>query len=232
MIEVIKTNSKALLDYFLPRICVSCSTKLDLNEEAICNECLSRIAKPTEDRILFEYQKKFERDGVISDFFSLFVFEKDKELQRAIHSLKYEKKFRVGIFLGKLLAIELNKLKPGWQFDSIIPIPLHQLKKVERGYNQSFYISLGIRQILKKKVNTRSVKRIKYTQSQTTMNLIERKENISGAFKIKSASQIKQKNILLIDDVITTGATISECGIELLNAGANKIFAASVAIAD
>lgn len=232
LIKAIKSNSNAFMDYFLPRFCVSCSIKLNLNEDTLCDECLSNISKAVEDRILFEYQKKFSDDKTITDFFSLFIFEKDRELQKAIHALKYEKKFRVGIFLGKLLAKGLKTSRSHWQFDTIIPIPLHQLKKAERGYNQAFYISNGINQILNKKVNIRTVKRIKYTQSQTTMNLIERKENISGAFEVKKTSAIKQKNILLIDDVITTGATITECGIQLLNAGANKIFAASVAIAD
>lgn len=76
------------------------------------------------------------------------------------------------------------------------------------------------------------VKRIKYTESQTTMNLNEREENISGAFKVKNQKTVSGKNILLLDDVITTGATISECGKMLLESGANKIFAVSIAIAD
>ncbi len=232
MIKALHTNSRVLLDYFLPRICVSCSSKLSLSEDTLCNKCLGNILKAEENRIKFEYQKKFSKDGVITDFFSLFVFEKDGELQKAIHSLKYEKKFGVGIFFGKLLANGLKTSRPIWQFDTIIPIPLHQLKKAERGYNQAYYISHGIKKELNKKINTKSVRRVKYTQSQTTMNLIERKENISGAFKVKKVSAIKQKNILLIDDVITTGATNTECGIQLLNAGANKIYAASVAIAD
>ena len=119
-----------------------------------------------------------------------------------------------------------------WNFDLIVPIPLHHLKKAERGYNQSFYIAKGVRKILNIKVSDRIVKRIKYTESQTTMNISEREENIYGAFKVKLKNSISGKNILLIDDVITTGATISECGKILLEAGANRIYAASIAIAD
>lgn len=232
MTLAINENLTAFCDYFLPRFCVSCSKKLDINEKVICNKCLTNISRATEDRISFEYQKKFNKDKIISDFFSMFIFEKDRELQNAIHELKYQNKFKVGIFLGELLAIELKICRPDWQFDIILPIPLHQLKKAERGYNQSYYISLGIKHILDKKVNTKSVKRTKYTQSQTKMNLIERKENISGAFQVKRKKMIEGKNILLIDDVITTGATITECGKILLDSGANKIYAASIAIAD
>ena len=86
--------------------------------------------------------------------------------------------------------------------------------------------------ILKVTCTDRIVKRKKYTESQTTMTLTERQENISDAFKIRNKNAVKEKTVLLIDDVITTGATISECGSILLESGAKKIFAASIAIAD
>lgn len=228
----IKNSTVAFLDFFLPRFCVSCSAKLNLDEDIICNNCLTKIEIATPARLTHEYQKKFKDHNLISDFFSLYVFEKDKELQHAIHALKYNNKFRIGVVLGKLLGAKLSKERTNWNLDLIIPIPLHQLKKAERGYNQSYYIAKGINSILQKTVNENMVRRIRYTQSQTTMNISERKENISGAFKVRNTDKVKNKNILLVDDVITTGATISECGIILKNAGANNIYAASIAIAD
>ena len=114
----------------------------------------------------------------------------------------------------------------------LLPVPLHQLKKAERGYNQSLYIAKGLSKLLKIPLGVRIFQRKRYTQSQTSMNFIERQENIKEAFNIKSDKKIKGKNILLVDDVITTGATISECGKVLLNGGANRIYAASIAIAD
>lgn len=228
----IKKSTVAFIDYFLPRFCASCSAKLNLNEDAICNECLSKIELVSQGRITHEYNRKFKDHNIISDFFSLYLFEKNKELQHIIHALKYNNKFRVGIFLGELLGDALYKTRIDWQIDLIIPIPLHQLKKAERGYNQSYYIAKGINNILHKTVNGKIVRRIKYTQSQTTMNISERKENISGAFKLRNNKLNSGKNILLIDDVITTGATISECGIILKNAGAKNIYAASIAIAE
>ena len=234
MIELgeIKTYSTKLFDLILPRFCCSCKTKLLTNEDTICQICFCKIQPASEDRLKSEFERKFLNKNIISDFFAPFVFEKDKELQHAIHALKYDKKFPVGIFLGKVLAAEIKSSKTNWKFDLIIPIPLHQLKKAERGYNQAYYIAKGVGKIFKVKVSDRSVKRIKYTESQTTMNLNEREENISGAFKVKWNTQVRGKNILLLDDVITTGATISECGKILLEAGASKVYAASIAIAD
>jgi ComF family protein len=198
----------------------------------MCADCLSKIQRSTGPRLQREFERKFLNNKIISEFYSPFVFEKDKELQHAIHALKYDKKFPVGIFLGKVLATEIKSAKTNWNFNLIIPIPLHQLKKAERGYNQAYYIAKGVGNTLKVKVSDRVVKRIKYTESQTMMNLNEREENISGAFKVKWKNSVRGKNILLLDDVITTGATISECGKVLLEAGATKIYAVSIAIAD
>jgi ComF family protein len=227
-----KYFANSFFDFILPRFCCSCKTKLSTDQDTMCSICLSKIQRSTSTRLQREFDRKFSNNKIISDFYSPFVFEKDKELQHAIHSLKYDKKFPVGIFLGKVLASEMKTNHTNWQLDLIIPIPLHHLKKAERGYNQSYYIAKGAGKILKAKVSDRIVKRIKYTESQTTMNLNEREENIFGAFKVRNKNTVKGKSILIVDDVITTGATISECGKILLEAGANKIYAASIAIAD
>jgi len=228
----IKYFPNAFLDFILPRFCCSCKTKLSLDQYTMCRNCLSKIQRSTPIRLSREFDRKFSDKKIISEFYSPFVFEKDRELQHAIHALKYEKKFPIGIFLGKVLGSEFKKQEINWKFDLIIPIPLHQLKKAERGYNQSYFIAKGVGNILNVKVSDRVVKRVKYTESQTTMNLNEREENISGAFKVSQKNAIREKSILLLDDVITTGATIAECGKILLEAGANKIYAASIAIAD
>lgn len=227
-----KFLANTIFDFILPRFCCSCKTKLPTNQDTMCESCISKIQRSTSARLQREFDRKFSDKKIISNFYSPFVFEKDKELQHAIHSLKYAKKFPVGIFLGKFLASEIKISRPDWKLDLIIPIPLHHLKKAERGYNQSYYIAKGVSKILKVKASERIVKRVKYTESQTTMTLTERQENISEAFKIRNKNSVKDKTILLIDDVITTGATISECGKILLEAGANKIYAASIAIAD
>ena len=219
-------------DVFLPRICPSCKNKLQLKEECICSDCLNKILPTDSTRIRYEFQKKFQSKGIISGFTSLYVFEKDKELQRIIHSMKYGNNFRIGETLGKLLGDKLLNEIQTRNLDLIIPVPLHHLKKSERGYNQSFYISKGVNRKLKLVLDKRSVKRIKYTETQTSMNIREREKNISGAFKVKSINNISGKNILIIDDVITSGNTVSEFGKILKKNGAGTIYAASLAIAD
>ena len=153
-------------------------------------------------------------------------------MQRIIHSLKYENNFRVGEILGRMLGHKLlNDIKSPSP-DLILPVPLHHLKKSERGYNQSFYISKGVNKILNLALNDKSAKRIKYTETQTSMNIKERERNIAGAFQVRSSKSIAGKNILIIDDVITSGNTVSEFGRILKKNGAGTIYAASLAIAD
>jgi ComF family protein len=221
-----------LFDFFLPRFCFVCNRKLEPDTVVICPDCLSKIQLADRERLEEEYKRKFYGNGIIIDFKSVFVFEKDKELQHVIHALKYEKRFSIGLFLGKVLGKTLREIIPSWEINLIIPVPLHHLKKAERGYNQSAYIAKGLSKELKLPYNERAIKRTRFTESQTTMTLQERQANIEGVFAVRNKNKVKAKNILLVDDVITTGSTISECGKVLLEAGTNKIYAASVAIAD
>jgi len=221
-----------LLDFFLPRFCPSCNQKLLNNENAVCKNCISSIELADQTRIDFEYNKKFAAKKNISGFTSLYVFEKDRELQEILHHFKYNKRFKVGITLGIESAKIRRQIISDWKIDLIIPVPLHHLKKAERGYNQSVYIANGLSKTLKIPTKERSIKRIRYTESQTLKNIKDRELNVGGAFSVRNKKWIKGKNILLVDDVITTGATISECARQLLNHGAEKVYAISVAIAD
>lgn len=222
----------SFVDFFLPRFCPSCGVKLSRDEKAICNSCLSQIQRADSRRLKSEYERKFRAQNIIADFTSLFVFEKDKELQHVIHELKYSGKFSLGKYLGGLIAAELGCKILEWKIDLIVPVPLHHLKRAERGYNQSDYVARGIGSALKIPVKTNLLKRNRFTETQTALSLDERKENVKDAFSLKRKKRIPNKNILLIDDVITTGATTAECGRILLQNGATKVYIASVAIAD
>ncbi len=222
---------KEVFDFILPRFCATCKKKLKTNEEVVCYDCLREIKTVSDEKIAFAFGNKFRESSIITEFSSLYLFEKDKPVQELIHQLKYRQKFLIGKFIGSNLGRSLKRKSADWQLDLIVPVPLHHLKLAERGFNQSFYIAKGLESVLKIKVENNSIKRKRYTQSQTTMGIEEREQNIKDAFSIKKAEKIKNKNILLIDDVITTGATIRECGKLLLDNGANKVYAASGALA-
>ncbi len=223
---------KQFIDFFLPRFCPSCNTKLCLEENIVCGFCFSKIERADEKRIALEFERKFSEEKIISGFFLLWIFEKEKELQHIIHQLKYNGKFRIGIFLGEMLGKELQNKIGEWEIDCLVPVPLHNLKRAERGFNQSVFIAKGVKTTSNIPVKSRLLKRRRFTETQTNLTLAERKENVKEAFVLRRNNNIEGKKILLLDDVITTGATIAECGRILLNNGAEKIFAASVAIAN
>lgn len=217
------------LDFFIPRFCTACNSSLQVGSKFICNSCESNIQLLTESQIKSEFQRKFQNENIIDDYTSLFVFEEGEALQKLIHALKYEKKFKVGIFLGQKLGSYKNKIIKSWNSDIIIPIPLFHLKKVERGFNQSFFIAKGLSYETKIPVEDNLVKRTKNTLSQTALNLIERKENLHEAFILNKRRKIQGKRVIIIDDVITTGATVSELARMLKENGAEKVFTISIA---
>lgn len=232
LLERINFSANALLDFIFPSFCASCKSKLSISERFVCPFCLSKIQIATIERIEHEFRRKFLSDLLISGFLSSYVFEKEKELQRILHELKYNGKFLLGKYLGEIVTKDTIEIMKSWNPSLLLPIPLHQLKKAERGYNQSDFICKGISNVLGIPYKTNILKRTRFTLSQTTMTLEERKQNIQEAFMLKKKNAIEGKRIIIVDDVITTGATITECAKLLLENGADKIYAFSIAIAD
>ena len=219
-----------LFDFFLPRFCPGCNKKLLADEKPVCTDCLISILIADDQRLEDEYDRNFSSAKVIKDFYSRFVFETDKTLQYVIHALKYQKKFKLGMFLGEILSEGIKTRD--WQIDLIVPVPIHHLKKVERGYNQSDYIVKGLSQSLKIPYSTKLIKRTRHTESQTKLKMKARAQNVADAFDVRNSKIIIGKNILIVDDIITTGATIQACGKALVKGGAKIVYACSIAIAD
>ena len=218
-----------IFDFITPRFCVSCNAKLLTDEHFICQKCYSNISILKDNEINSEFNRKFKADSLIDDYNSLFLFKEKGPLQDLIHNLKYNQKFKIGIFLGEKLGEGKKEVITNWDVDFIIPIPLYHLKKVERGYNQAMYIAKGLGKATKISIKTNVVKRVKNTLSQTKLSNDERKGNMLGAFKMKKSKFITGKNIIIVDDVITTGTTVLELAKVLKENGANKVFCLSVA---
>ncbi|MGE5435684.1 MAG: ComF family protein [Syntrophothermus sp.] len=229
---MIKKFFTEFIDFFLPRVCFGCGNNLPINEEIICSTCKENIKKPDVQFLQEEFNRKYYNRKIISGIDALYVFEREKEFQNIIHHLKYRSRFKIGIYLGEQIAEAKIDFIINNKIDLIIPVPLHRIKKAERGFNQSDYIVKGLSSKIKIPAEYKAVSRIKNTASQTKMNLSERQINIKNAFKIKNENAVKGKTIILVDDLMTTGSTLSECAKILLDAGAKKIFAISAAIAD
>lgn len=224
--------SQAFADLILPRFCIHCKNKLNLMENTLCKECFPLLKFPSNERMLSEFSRKFETNKIINNFISLFIFEENSPIKTVLHQLKYEQKFMLGKYLGSLINDYLAEEIYNWNADFIIPVPLHRLKKAQRGFNQSQFISKEISRLFSIKMRPGLIKRNRFTESQTSMNSIERRENMKGAFILSSKKNIEGKKFIILDDVITTGATIESCGKVLKENGAAEIFALSAALTD
>jgi competence protein ComFC len=146
--------------------------------------------------------------------------------------LKYQEFKSLGFELGRQIGEKLHEWNV--EADLIIPVPLHKIKFRERGYNQSDLIAMGISSVIEKPVLTDTIRRIRHTETQTKLNMHQRQTNMQNAFQInsKKSGSIKGKTCLLVDDVVTTGATTNSCAKELATCGAKAVIAASAALAE
>jgi len=218
------------LNLFFPLCCTACGNYLFRNEKAICTSCLFQLPKTN-----FHLQKI----NPISDIFigrvkidnatAFFTFNKGSRYQKLLHKLKYHKQADIGIELGRHFGNTLINSKAYQDIDAIIPVPLHPKKKKIRTYNQAEMIAKGMAEVMKSKLVVDVLVRNTHSVSQTKKDKVERWLNVKNVFGIKSSTALKNKHILLVDDVVTTGATLESCSQELLKTEGIKISIACLA---
>lgn len=158
----------------------------------------------------------------ITDF-ELTLGHYEGRLERAVRAFKFHGVTRLGVLFGEAMADAVRE--SAWQVDFICPMPLHTRRRLERGYNQSALITQTVARRLGVS-HRHAVKRVRATQQQARLSRRERQQNVSGAFR---AAPLKGERVLLVDDVMTSGATLTECSLELLEAGASQVYIAAVA---
>jgi ComF family protein len=160
-----------------------------------------------------------------------FYFHKDGLMQHLITQLKYKSHQEMGIFLGKLIGHQLSATNRFDDVDVLVPLPLNNRKEAKRGFNQAALICEGISQTWPKPICTNAVERTIFTQSQTNKTRIDRWQNMEGVFALANAEGIASKHVLLVDDIMTTGATLEACGYEILQVPNTKLSIITVAFA-
>ncbi|TAH18495.1 MAG: ComF family protein [Cytophagales bacterium] len=220
------------VDMLFPRSCLTCSSLLEKNEEIICVQCRYALPKTNfhleEDN---ELARKFWGRIPLKHAFAYLRFVKTGKVQVLLHHLKYYGKQEIGEMLGRWYGNDLKKSQLATQFDLILPVPLHPSKLEKRGYNQCDSIARGMAEGLSVAWDSGILVRQKANVSQTRKDRVERWENVANIFYITKPEKVKGKNILLIDDVITTGATLEACGLPLQNAGCQSLSIAGLAVA-
>lgn len=223
---------KSLLNLFFPKVCYACSTLLSDNEDTICINCRHDLPVTNFHFDNDERLKKVLYGRVkIENGTALFRFEKEGPVQRLIHGLKYRGYENIGFTLGNWLGGELKDVEAYQDIDIVIPVPLHKKKLQKRGYNQVAKFGQQIALALNANYIDNALVKITNTKSQTKKTRLARWKNSEELFAMKNITAIENKHILLVDDIITTGATIEACSLVLNQAKNVKISVVTMAIA-
>lgn len=221
-----------LISLFYPRLCAGCNTPLVKGEEVLCLKCMADLPK-TNYHLYVEnpvYQIFIGRAN-ISLATSFCRFDKGGRLQHLLHQLKYKGNREVGHKMGILFGADMIQNILYQDIEAIIPVPLHPEREKKRGFNQSVEICKGLSESMNRPLILGNLIREVHTSSQTRKGRFERWENVSGIFRIKNGPLLAGKHLLLVDDVVTTGATLEACCGPLLEIPGVKVSIATLASA-
>jgi ComF family protein len=224
---------QAVIDLFFPKVCYACYSHLHDSEIYICTSCRHNLPVTNYHfNANNTVEKVFYGRSQIEHATALLRFEKKGVVQQLIHNLKYRGYEEIGVFLGEWLGNELKETDAFKEVDVVIPVPLHKKKLKKRGYNQVTKFGQEIAKSLQIDYNDTSLIKITNTKSQVTKRRFARWQADHELFALENPGLIENKHILLVDDIITTGATLEYC-IQVLNKANNvKISIATMAIVD
>lgn len=229
----VKKAFQDLIGLLFPALCCGCGVEIYYGESYLCSKCLFTI--PYTDYHLYsdnKVAKQFWGRIPFNAAMALLYFKKGGKVQNIIHNLKYKNQQGLGPKLGVMIAERLKDAPNYMDIDLIIPVPLHKKKKRSRGYNQSELIANGIAAELNILMNSNTLIRTTTTDTQTKKGRYMRFENMKTVFSVKNKENLTDKHVLLVDDVITTGATIEACAIELHKCGIKKLSIVAAAFAE
>lgn len=222
-----------LFNLFYPNACLSCSKTLIKGEEVLCFKCENELPQTgywnqPGNRLAQRFWGRVPLQGTVA----LFKFHKGGEIQNLLHALKYKGRKEAGVYCGNMLGHYLRQPDSIIQnVDLIVPVPLHWKKEKTRGYNQCEPFAEGLAKVLNIPFSLTALERVHENTSQTKKSKFERFENVSQIFGVKNASLLKGKHVLLVDDVVTTGATAEACLQTILSVPETKVSFAAIATA-
>ena len=228
----VKEIKNSFLHLLFPHVCSGCGNDIVNEESMLCMRCISELPETN-----FHMHSNNPVEKIFWGRLPLFCataqyyFSKETRMQHLMHQFKYKGNKDLGKQLGYLMANDLSQSNRFKNIEALIPLPLFAAKEKKRGYNQATVLCEGIAEIMKIEVLTDVIIRTQHTETQTKKGRIERWANIEGKFELIKPDKIRNKNILLVDDVITTGATLEACGHELMNADNVRLSVATLCFA-
>ncbi len=230
---MMKEYLTSFLSLFFPRCCMVCGRPMAKGEECLCVCCNMKLPRTN----LHKYP-----DNAVEQLFwgkipieratSYLYYRKGSDFRQILYRLKYRGEKQVGEIMGRYMAAEL--LSSGFfrDLDVVIPVPLHEKKKRARGYNQSEWIAMGVRAITGIPIDAEAVQRIKNTETQTRKTTFQRWENVDQIFMLRHPERFEGKHILIMDDVLTTGATALACAAAFEKVRGIRISVLTLALAE
>ncbi len=221
-----------LLNLIFPNTCQACGQILIKGEKVICLKCLFTLPRTN--------FHNFQDNPVSRTFWgrvdlhaatSFLFFNKGGHVQKLMHEFKYHGKSETAVYLGKLMGAEIIKSNLFCDIDAIIPVPLHRKRLKKRGYNQSEMIADGIAQSMGVYTETDVLLRTQHTSTQTKKSRYNRWQNVKGKFTVANSEKVIDKHVLLVDDVLTTGATLEACAQKLVDIPGIRVSVATLAYA-
>jgi len=232
----VKLSRSYLADFvglLFPQLCPACGEGLMANEQVICTSCqyslpLTNFHQQPDNIVARQFWGKVNLQAA----YALYYFTKGGKVQNLVHHLKYKGMQQIGHAVGNIAGVQLVKNEIFYSTEVIIPVPLHKKRLKQRGYNQSTCFAEGLAQKLNAVVDEKSLVRIKATETQTKKGRFTRFENMQEVFSIIDPEKLKNKHILLVDDIVTTGSTLEACAAELLKIEGVKLSIATIAYAE
>jgi ComF family protein len=228
----LKEIKESFLHLLFPHVCSGCGSDIISRENELCMQCVVQMPEtkfhcyPNNP-----VEKVFSGRLSIANATAQYYFTKESLMQHLMHQIKYRGNTELGKQLGRLIGKDLQQTDRFNEVDALIPLPLFPAREKRRGYNQATILCEGIAEVMSKEILKDVIVRIQHTETQTKKGRVERWQNMEGKFELINPEKIRNKHILLVDDVITTGATLEACGQELLKATDTKLSIAALCFA-
>ncbi len=232
-ITKVKESLYDMLNFFLPSTCFLCGKRLDDFHAVLCPECEKKL-KPDCTPFCVECEKHFEGEVKRCKCQSPLEFvyplgDYKSGWNRLVIALKLQKKTAIASFLGEAIGNRIKSSKLFKGFDYLLPVPTHSVRKRERGFEQAALIAQVASRVCNLPILKGSLRRAKFKKSQIGLSKAQRRENVKGAFSVAKTELVENRNLIIIDDVVTTGSTLRSIAVVLKDAGCGRISAAVVA---
>lgn len=232
LLPTLKDLCQGLLHLLYPNLCVGCENDMPIGSGCFCLYCQRKL-HPTNMHLAQTnaFTDRFWGRVPIVTGTAMYFFSRKSPVQKALHRLKYQNQADIGTRIGRQLGHLLKQSSLYADLEGIIPVPLHPKKERLRGYNQSAMLATGLADVLRLPMMTGVLIRNAYSESQTRKRRMARFNNVQDVFSVQRPDRIQGKHLLLVDDVLTTGATLEACGQTLLQAPDVRLSMATIAIA-